>query len=55
MVNGLWVRSATDEVLLVAKVRLRPGRARCRFCLVGYLGAGLKLLGPGAEGVGRMG
>lgn len=50
------MRSATDEVRLVARVKLRPGRARCRVDrgLVGYLGAGLKLLGPGAGGAGRV-
>lgn len=50
------MRTTTDEVWLVASVKLRPGRARCRVDrgLVGYLGVGLKLVGPGTGGVGRV-
>ena len=53
MVSGLWMRSVTDEVRPVVRVKLRPGRARCRG-LVGYLEEGSKLLDPGAGSVGRV-
>ena len=51
------MRVATDEVWPVVSVKLRPGRARCRVDrgLVLYLVAGMKLLGPGAGSVGRVG
>jgi hypothetical protein len=51
------MRGVTDEVRPVPRVKLRPGRARCRVDrgLFRYLEAGLKLVGPGAGGVGRVG